>query len=531
MHYIRYSINNKIVTILYGLFLPLMLCIHIVSFFSNNAISLPISVFILFANLFCLLTFTISLINNFSIKIPYKKTLQDGSEPKVAIIIPTYGEDQLIVRKTVESIFTQDYPKAMMYVVISDDAHNPEIKKIVDDFKSYNVFYNLPPLKNSELRKGEGKSGNLNSALEYIYANFPDINFIETRDCDDLATNRNFLRETIAQLISDPKLGFVQTIKDSTTSEGDPFGNKEELFFKRFFFSKNACNSVFSCGSGVIWRKQALIDTNGFSTWNLVEDYQTGIVSTQKYWHGLFIPIVGATSQISPEDIPNHFKQRGTWAMDAMRFMIWGDKSNLSTRQILSFIEPALYYLTSIIVYFFSFMPTLSLIFNIDVVNIDQPILVTVYIGWISLVFLYLVIVSQNLKISTLSILRSLQLFYGLGPLYLNALIKVLKFGKDKKPKYVVTRKHNIYGVYVLWVLPQLLTITLNVLVLIFSLFSVFDTTSGRSLSNVVWAAFYIFMYSKVVSNSFFGWRPSIKFFQRRQKSSQENRNTYMLPV
>jgi cellulose synthase (UDP-forming) len=51
----------------------------------------------------------------------------------------------------------------------------------------------------------------------------------------------------------------------------------------------------------------------------------------------LYLPIVGAVAQHSPEDLPNVYKQRGTWALDTVRLMLWGDLRGLGARQRLHF--------------------------------------------------------------------------------------------------------------------------------------------------------------------------------------------------
>jgi cellulose synthase (UDP-forming) len=60
-----------------------------------------------------------------------------------------------------------------------------------------------------------------------------------------------------------------------------------------------------------MWRRAVLVDSGGFPTCNLVEDLQSGVEVLRRGWHGLFLPIVGAIAQHSPEDLPNVYKQRG----------------------------------------------------------------------------------------------------------------------------------------------------------------------------------------------------------------------------
>ncbi len=53
----------------------------------------------------------------------------------------------------------------------------------------------------------------------------------------------------------------------------------------------------------------------------------------------MYLPIVGAVGQHAPEDLPNVYKQRGTWALDTVRLMLWGDLRGLTLRQRAHFAE------------------------------------------------------------------------------------------------------------------------------------------------------------------------------------------------
>lgn len=143
---------------------------------------------------------------------------------------------------------------------------------------------------------------------------FPELAYVETRDADDEMGTTRFLHEVVGQLEADEGLAYVQTIKETQVSAGDPFNNRESLFFRGQMLGRNAANSVFPCGSGVVWRRTALRSIGEFPVWNLVEDLQSGFEALKRGWRGMYLPIVGAVGQHSPEDVPNVYKQRGTWA-------------------------------------------------------------------------------------------------------------------------------------------------------------------------------------------------------------------------
>ena len=187
------------------------------------------------------------------------------------------------------------------------------------------VVYHEPPPRDAPGRHGAAKAGNLNSALELVLSWFPSVEHVETRDADDEVGTHNFLRHTIGQLEFDKRLAFVQTVKEAQVSAGDPFVNLDGQFYRCQMLSRNFANAGLPCGSGLVWRREALDAIGGFPTWNLVEDLQSGVEALRRGWRGRYLTIVGAVGQHSPEDVANVFKQRGTWAIDTVRLVIWGN--------------------------------------------------------------------------------------------------------------------------------------------------------------------------------------------------------------
>jgi cellulose synthase (UDP-forming) len=104
----------------------------------------------------------------------------------------------------------------------------------------------------------------------------------------------------VGQLVADERVAFVQTIKEAQVSAGDPFNNRESMFYRGQMLARNASNAVFPCGSGLVWRRSALREIGEFPTWNLVEDVQSGVEALRRGWRGLYLPIVGAVGQHSP---------------------------------------------------------------------------------------------------------------------------------------------------------------------------------------------------------------------------------------
>jgi cellulose synthase (UDP-forming) len=256
-----------------------------------------------------------------------------------------------------------------------------------------------------------------------------------------------FLRQTAGQLEFDPRLAFVQTVKEAQVSAGDPFVNLDGQFYRCQMLSRNYANAVFPCGSGLLWRREALEQIGGFPTWNLVEDLQSGVEALRRGWRGCYLTIVGAVGQHSPEDVANVFKQRGTWAIDTVRLVIWGNLRGLNLRQRLQFSETLFFYLHSFTV--LVYVPCTAIgclgVFAIKA----SPLSCLLHLMPYALASeLRLFILNRPFadrrrrQRSPLRAFGRLKLMWlGLAPVYIVSCCKAILGGPKRKPIYRITRK------------------------------------------------------------------------------------------
>lgn len=403
---------------------------------------------------------TLAVINGWVSRVtPARPLIGAGDElPRVAVLIPTLGEPVAMVLRTALSVLEQDYPRDRMTVVVSDDAANPELR---DAVAGLGVDYHTPPPRDTPGRDGAAKAGNLNSALAHVLLRYPEVAYIETRDADDEVGSNSFLRQTLGQLEADDGLAFVQTVKEAQVSAGDPFCNLDAQFYRSQMLSRNAANAVFPCGSGLVWRLRALIEIGCFPTWNLVEDFQSGVEALRRGWRGSYLTIVGAVGQHSPEDVANVIKQRGTWAIDTVRLMVWGRLRGLNVRQRLQFSETLLFYLHSLTT--FVYVPCAALAF-IGMLPLDaRPLDCVVHLLPYALVAeVRLLVLNQPFADRRMRQRRPLRalwrvklIWLGLAPVYAVACVKALAGGRRRKPIYKVTRKTSSVRWYWRETLPQ----------------------------------------------------------------------------
>ncbi len=448
----------------------------------------------------------VSVFNRWQRAVPERAPVPGGEEPDVAVIVPTLGEPLALLEGTVRSVLDQDWPTERLWLLVSDDGHDERVHELVHrlalDYPKATLRYHTPPRKGDPARHGEAKAGNLNSALRLL----PDhIAFVETRDADDLVGDRHFLREAVGQLLAGERVAFVQTAKAGQVAAHDPFDNQQPHFFQCAMLSRYAANAVFPCGSGVVWRREALHEIGDFPTWNLVEDLQSGVEALRRGWEGCYLPILGAYAQHSPEDLPNFVKQRGTWALDTVRLTLWAPKRGLSLRQRLQFYELGLFYMQGPATLVFLLAPILGFAFHSYPVVTSTADFVRHFWPFAAALELNLALVHRPMSLEQLW--RARLVWAGLCFVYARACALALTGGPNGKPRYVVTRKENRVAWHWRLVMPHLLVLALLAGSVTWSL-AHRGVLSSFDIGSAYWAGLYTLLLAGFVRLSWHGLEP-----------------------
>ncbi len=469
------------------------------------------------ANLLLVLATVISIINRWQRSEPADMLTLPGTEPLVAVALTTAGEATAQVRATARSLLVQQWPIDRLWVIVSDDAHDDEMRAMVErlaaDHPDARLTYHRPPPRGTDERHGEAKAGNLNSVLELVRAAPQPIDFLETRDADDEVGDPLFLSRCIAQLRSDEGLAYVQTIKDARVSVGDPFDNRQPHFYRAAMSSRHAANAVFPCGSGLVWRLAAVEDIGGFPAWNLVEDLQSGVEALRRGWRGAFLPIVGALGQHAPEDIPNAYKQRGTWALDTTRLLLWRSLSGLNIRQRLQFAELGLFYVQGLTTLIFIVSPTIGFIWELYPLRTDLGGYLLHF--WPFAIGLEILLALFNRPNSYESLWRARQMWVGLAPVYSKAVLLAVAGGPNRKPAYRVTRKSDAFAWYWRETAPQALLLLLICGSIVYGAATSAVLTSF-DLGSAYWTVLYAVLLTGFLRKSWFGSHSPFQLLRRR---------------
>ncbi|MDQ1424846.1 MAG: hypothetical protein QOD72_2344 [Acidimicrobiaceae bacterium] len=462
------------------------------------------------ANTFSVLYSMVVVVNQWKREVPIRQPLQSGEEPSVAVIIPTCGEPVAMILRTVISVYEQDYPHDRLVVVVSDDGHEPLLRRQLEALE-LGVIYHEPCARWAPGRDGAAKAGNLNSAVALLDERFPDVDYIETRDADDEVGSIRFLRETVGLLRSDDRLAFVQTIKETQVSAGDPFNNRESMFYRGQMLTRNAANAVFPCGSGLVWKRAALHDIGEFPTWNLVEDLQSGVEALRRGWNSVYLPIVGAVGQHSPEDLPNVYKQRGTWAIDTVRLMVWGNLKGLNLRQRLHFYGMMLDYLHAFAIIIYLPCLLMSLLGWTPLVATGEAYLVHI-LPIVLATELWLLAVNRpyndrrkRQRHPYLALWRSRIMWTGLSPIYAKASLQAVLSGPNRKPEYKVTRKEDDLRWHWQHTVPQIFPLLIVAIVAIYAVVNHTLPNVALLSASIYWGALNVVLLMGFVSRGWHG--------------------------
>jgi cellulose synthase (UDP-forming) len=340
----------------------------------------------------------------------------------VDVFIPVCGEPLDVVEPTIAAAVAIDYERKQVYVL--DDGKSDAVKRLAE---KYGASYIRRP------GHEDRKAGNLNYALARTGGEL-----ILALDSDQVAQPDIIKR--IAGYFRVQRIAFVQTRQSFKLPEHDPWGNADNVFYEAIQSGKDYDNSAISCGSGVMYRRKALEDVGGFSTWNFVEDLHTSFRLHDKGWHSVYynVPLTIGTA---PEEVVSQTKQRWTWAVDSMRILFWDcplKHRALTWPQRLQYFHFGYYYITIGV-----FLPIMIFIVPQWALFSHKFVLTIPPLMYVAARLPYFVLqgISDKLMTNRVVSFKSNQAQASLFAVYFDA-IRAALLAKTRVPEYVVTRKH-----------------------------------------------------------------------------------------
>ena len=278
------------------------------------------------------------------------------------VFVPVCGEPIEMVEETLRAALAVSYPHRT-YLLNDGRITGKSNWQAVEELAAR---YEVPCF--TRTTGVRGKAANLNHALPLTGGDFVAVIDADHRAAAGLA------HETLGYF-ANPTVGFVCTPQQFDSGAGDPLGNRELLFYTSMQPAKDAWNSAFSCGNGVIYRRDALASVGGFSEWSLVEDVHTSLELHANGWQSVYHPRP-ITTGTAPQTASTLARQRLRWATDSLRILFWRNPLldwRLSLRQRLHYLQTTSFYLVGATQTLFLLGPTLYLLWGISVMRFSGP--------------------------------------------------------------------------------------------------------------------------------------------------------------
>lgn len=229
-----------------------------------------------------------------------------GTWPSVDIFIPSYNEPLEVVRQTVFSAMSMDWPADRLHVYVLDDGRRAEFREFCEEL---NVGYLIRD------NNHHAKAGNINEALKVTSSEY-----IAIFDCDHIPT-RSFLQVCMGWFFKDTNLVMLQT--PHVFFSPDPFErnldtfhrmpNEGELFYGIVQDGNDLWNASFFCGSCAIIRRKELLEVGGIAVETVTEDAHTALKLSRLGYNTAYLEVPQAAG-LATESLSGHVGQRIRWA-------------------------------------------------------------------------------------------------------------------------------------------------------------------------------------------------------------------------
>jgi len=401
----------------------------------------------------------------------------------VDVFVPCCGEPLEVIGTTLRAVTQVDHQPLQVYVL--DDGASRPVAALAE---SLGFHYLSRP--EAGLASLDGKSGNLNFGMQHSRGEL-----ILVLDADQVPTP-DILQRLLGFFQLD-RVGYVQSQQAFFLPEGDPFYNADRVFYETVQLCNDQGNAVVSCGSGVVYRRQALEEMGGFATWNLVEDFTTSYELLSRGWRSIYFPYP-LSRGLAPTTLAGVYRQRFQWCLDTMRLFFWDNplwKRGLNWTQKRHFLIIMLSYLASGLVFpIFYAVPLVVYLRGhsfLQGYELSYGFLRLTYLAATLLMFHYLFFEKEPLK--------QFKMLCGLFPVHALAIVAALLYFPGRKPAYRINNQLLFAGSTRWWqVAPHLGLITLHLGLPFLSLWRGW-ASPGLILFNAVFSAGIIWILGDLV--------------------------------
>ncbi len=417
-----------------------------------------------------------------------------SSSSRVACLIASFNEPTEVLEETVAAVMALDYEGKEVFIL--DDSTKNEARESAQNIAAK---FGIQCVQRTN-RRGY-KAGAINDFLPSITAPF-----IALFDADALPSAQ-FLRECVPQIEENPKLGFLQTPQFYANTQVSyaalASARQQNVFYEYICEGKSYSRAAFCCGTNVIFRRSALVDSGGFNEQSVTEDFATSFHMHVKGYDSLYLNRTYVYS-LAPENLAAYFMQQSRWSFGTMgtarQFIrqFFKDPRVLSAGQWWEYFLSASYYFVGWVNFFFILLPMMYLFFDIRPLRQD--------------VFTYLLVFVPYMAFTLNMFYTGMERrSYSLGETILGQQIGFLSFPIHMKSAYSALMGHKRpFGVTpkgvggrIAWIAlwPQISLMLVSLLAFLVGTYRIF---AGRESDvtalalNSGWALYHVWMLSGI---------------------------------
>eukprot|EP00898_Chlorokybus_atmophyticus_P002209 jgi/Chlat1/298/Chrsp1S08782 len=302
--------------------------------------------------------------------------IPEDEYPNVDVLIPCYTEPVDVVEATTCAALGMLYPPSKLTVYILDDGANDNVRAMAHKLEFQRKYLKRQAQVIYVSRK---KAGHARGDYAVVF------------DCDMIA-KQSFLMRTMPHFCIQARDGkwrfkekaaFLQTPQDFYNVEpSDPMGHRARFFYGPMMQASRGRDGAGACpcvGTGVIFRRDALVSIGGQAYGSVTEDYNSAMCLQGAGFASMYLNsrmIFG----MAPDDVANTFSQRLRWAMGSLQCMRTPEvpsieayilcrdnpllKSGLTWTQSLLFFQSAFQYVMSVPTLFMACIPVAYFFFS-----------------------------------------------------------------------------------------------------------------------------------------------------------------------
>jgi cellulose synthase (UDP-forming) len=404
------------------------------------------------------------------------------SKGQVAVLVPSFNEPLDMFRMNLAAVVNASKDLGVVYVL--DDSTKQEISINVKNLcEHFGIQY-----IHRENRRGY-KAGAINDLLPLLKEDFVCV-----LDADQMP-DPIFLREILPILQNDPKLAMVQIPQHYTNLDASILSMasqaQQSIFYDIITEGKSCLGTLFSCGTNIVYRKDALLSVGGFDETSITEDLATTVNMHVKGWKTFYYNKKLVYGR-APTELAAYFNQQWRWAFGTMKCLkkiftkVLRNKS-FSLSYKFDYLLTGSWYFSGWAYLIQMLLPVAFLLFNIRPLTIDLTSYVVVVLPYTifttSAFILTYAKTGNSLKYVYYNLCMNIISF----PITTGASIQALR---NKGKPFVTARTGSSVSWRKLW--PQLLLISLLTISIVKGI--LFDLNSWFYIVNIIGAAFHLIM-------------------------------------